>query len=114
MAETPKIAIAHLAKSFGAHAVLKGVSLAVPAGGVVALIGPSGIINDFLKHLSGAFESDDAQIQITALGVWEALIDVCRDAGKLDHIDKRLWRLEALMIASTLTIFAAAVGLFLR
>ncbi len=33
---------------------------------------------------------------------------------KLDHIDKRLWRLEALMMASTLTIVAAAVGLFLR
>ena len=33
---------------------------------------------------------------------------------KLDHIDKRLWRLEALMITSTLTIVAAAVGLFLR
>ena len=31
---------------------------------------------------------------------------------KLDHIDKRLWRLEALMMASTLTIVAAAVGLF--
>ena len=33
---------------------------------------------------------------------------------KLDHIDKRLWRLAALMMASTLTIVAAAVGLFLR
>ena len=34
---------------------------------------------------------------------------------KLDHIDKRLWRLEALMMmASTLTIVAAAVGLFLK
>ncbi|AWN51829.1 amino acid ABC transporter ATP-binding protein [Methylobacterium sp. 17Sr1-1] len=42
MAETPKIAITHLAKSFGANTVLKDVSLAVPVGGVVALIGPSG------------------------------------------------------------------------
>ena len=33
---------------------------------------------------------------------------------KLDHIDKRLWRLEALMMASTLTIVAAAVGLFIK
>ena len=33
---------------------------------------------------------------------------------KLGHIDKRLWRLDALMMASTLTIVAAAVGLFLR
>ena len=32
---------------------------------------------------------------------------------KLNHIDKQLWRLEALMMASTLTI-VAAVGLFLK
>ena len=29
---------------------------------------------------------------------------------KLDHIDKRLWRLEALMMASTLTIVAQPWG----
>lgn len=33
---------------------------------------------------------------------------------KLDHIDKRLWRLEAMMMASTLTIVIAAVGLFMK
>ncbi len=33
---------------------------------------------------------------------------------KLEHIDKRLWRLEAMMMASTLTIVAAAVGLFMK
>ena len=33
---------------------------------------------------------------------------------KLNHIDKRLWRLEALMMASTLTIVAAAVALVIR
>ena len=33
---------------------------------------------------------------------------------KLDHIDKRLWRLEAMLMASTLTIVAAAVGLFMK
>ena len=33
---------------------------------------------------------------------------------KLNHIDKRLWRLEAMLMASTLTIVAAAVGLFMR
>ena len=33
---------------------------------------------------------------------------------KLDQIDRRLWRVEALMMASTLTIVAAAAGLFLR
>ena len=33
---------------------------------------------------------------------------------KLDHIDKRLWRLEALMMASTLTIVVAAAGLYMQ
>ena len=33
---------------------------------------------------------------------------------KLNHIDKRLWRLEAMLMASTLTIVAAAVGLFMK
>ena len=33
---------------------------------------------------------------------------------KLNHIDKRLWRLEALMMASTLTIVVAAVSVFMN
>ena len=33
---------------------------------------------------------------------------------KLDHIDKRLWRLEALMLVSTRCVVVAAAGLFLR
>ena len=33
---------------------------------------------------------------------------------KLDHIDKRLWRLEAMLMASTVTIVVAAVGLYMR
>ncbi len=32
----------------------------------------------------------------------------------LDGLKKRLWRPEALVMASTLTIVAAAAGLFLR
>jgi polar amino acid transport system ATP-binding protein len=40
--EAPMIEVDNLRKSFGALAVLKGVSLKVPRGGVVAIIGPSG------------------------------------------------------------------------
>ena len=36
------IAVAGLRKRFGGHEVLKGIDLAVPRGGAVALIGPSG------------------------------------------------------------------------
>ena len=31
--------------------------------------------------------------------------------GKLESLDKRMWRLEALLMASTLSILAAAVGI---
>jgi polar amino acid transport system ATP-binding protein len=40
--EAPMIEVEGLKKSFGAVAVLKGISLTVPRAGVVALIGPSG------------------------------------------------------------------------
>lgn len=40
--EQPMIEISGLRKAFGAHQVLRDVSLSVPRGGVVALIGPSG------------------------------------------------------------------------
>ena len=33
---------------------------------------------------------------------------------KLDGLDKRLWRLEAMLMASTLTVVIAAVALFMK
>ncbi|WP_349631061.1 amino acid ABC transporter ATP-binding protein [Bradyrhizobium jicamae] len=42
MSDAPMIELAHVKKSFGAVNVLKDISLRVPRGGVVALIGPSG------------------------------------------------------------------------
>ena len=43
------------------------------------------------------------------------LLKVCSDEASenLDGLKERLWRLKAIMMASTLTIVAAAVGLFL-
>lgn len=34
--------------------------------------------------------------------------------GKLDSLDKRMWRLEALMFASTLSLMGMVVALFVR
>jgi len=34
--------------------------------------------------------------------------------GKIDTLDKRMWRLEALVMASTLSIIAAVAALLLR
>ena len=33
---------------------------------------------------------------------------------KLDHIDKRLWRLEAMVMGSTLCVVVAAVSVFMN
>ena len=42
MTTTPAIELSGLTKSYGDHAVLKGVDLSVPAGGVFALLGSNG------------------------------------------------------------------------
>ena len=42
MSDAAMIELIHVKKSFGAVSVLKDISLRVPRGGVVALIGPSG------------------------------------------------------------------------
>jgi hypothetical protein len=49
-------------------------------------------------------------------GRWLLLLKVRSDEApeNLDGLKKRLWRLEAIVMASTLTIVAAAAGLFLR
>jgi ABC-type Fe3+/spermidine/putrescine transport system ATPase subunit len=49
-----------LVKRFGDHAVLDGVSLAVPEGEIVALLGPSGSGKTTLLRLVAGFERADA------------------------------------------------------
>ena len=55
----------------------------------------------------------DAQAKLEA-HERECAIRYASFEDKLNHIDKRLWRLEAMLMASTLTIVAAAVGLFMK
>lgn len=55
----------------------------------------------------------DAQAKLEA-HERECAIRYASFEDKLNHIDKRLWRLEAMLMASTLTIVAAAVGLFMQ
>jgi len=58
----PLLALSDVSKRFGAHEVLKGVSLAVEAGEVVAIIGRSGSGKSTLLRCLNGLETPDAGI----------------------------------------------------
>ena len=55
-----QLAITGLCKAFGAHPVLTGVDLTVPAGSLTAILGPSGSGKTTLLRLLAGFERADA------------------------------------------------------
>ncbi|HCD64017.1 MAG TPA: ABC transporter ATP-binding protein, partial [Alphaproteobacteria bacterium] len=61
----PKIEIAHLAKSFDNKTVLRDVSLSIPAGQSLCIIGTSGCGKSVtLKCLLGLITPDEGSIKI--------------------------------------------------
>jgi len=54
------VAVSGLYKAFGAHQVLTGVDLEVPAGSLTAILGPSGSGKTTLLRLMAGFERADA------------------------------------------------------
>jgi iron(III) transport system ATP-binding protein len=55
-----QVAVTGLHKSFGAHPVLTGVDLEVPAGSLTAILGPSGSGKTTLLRLMAGFERPDS------------------------------------------------------
>jgi iron(III) transport system ATP-binding protein len=55
-----QLAVSGLHKAFGAHPVLTGVDLEVPAGSLTAILGPSGSGKTTLLRLMAGFERPDA------------------------------------------------------
>ena len=55
-----QLAVAGLDKSFGAHQVLSGLDLEVPAGSLTAILGPSGSGKTTLLRVLAGFEHADA------------------------------------------------------
>lgn len=63
MAAAPMIQIVDLFKSFGAHEVLSGISLEVPAGSTLVILGGSGSGKTVLmKHMIGLLKPDSGRV----------------------------------------------------
>ena len=65
------VAVTGLYKAFGAHQVLTGVDLDVPAGSLTAILGPSGSGKTTLLRLMAGFERADAG----TIRIGDALVD---------------------------------------
>ena len=66
-----QVAVSSLHKAFGAHPVLTGVDLEVPAGSLTAILGPSGSGKTTLLRLMAGFERADAG----TIRIGDALVD---------------------------------------
>jgi len=64
-----QVAVTGLHKAFGAHPVLAGVDLEVPAGSLTAILGPSGSGKTTLLRLMAGFERADAGTITIGTGV---------------------------------------------
>ena len=80
----PKIEIAHLAKSFGNKTVLRDVSLSIPAGQSLCIIGTSGCGKSVtLKCLLGLITPDEGSIKI------DGVETVGQSRGKREEVLRR-------------------------
>jgi iron(III) transport system ATP-binding protein len=66
-----QVAVTGLYKAFGAHQVLTGVDLEVPAGSLTAILGPSGSGKTTLLRLMAGFDRADAG----TIGIGDVLVD---------------------------------------
>src|SRR6202034_3469409 len=66
-----QVAVNGLYKAFGAHPVLTGVDLEVPAGSLTAILGPSGSGKTTLLRLMAGFERPDAGM----ITIGDAVVD---------------------------------------
>ena len=65
MSERPLVELREVRKSFGGHAVLQGVDLTVPLGGVCCVIGPSGSgKSTLLRCINGLVPIDAGSIRV--------------------------------------------------
>ena len=106
MTTTSAIEIAGLTKSFGDHAVLRGVDLSVPAGGIFALLGSNGagkttmvrILSTLLRADSGAATVNDYDVATQPVEVRESI----SLTGQFAAVDEVLTGRENLVLVGEL------------
>jgi ABC-2 type transport system ATP-binding protein len=106
MTTTPAIEIAGLIKSYGDNAVLEGVDLRVPAGGIYALLGSNGagkttvvrILSTLLKADGGRACVDGHDVSHEPIGVRESI----SLTGQFAAVDEILTGRENLVLVARL------------
>lgn len=69
--ETPKIELVELCKSFGPKVVLDHLSLEIPEGESLVLVGPSGTGKSvLLKHMIGLLAPDSGRVVVDGVDLW--------------------------------------------
>jgi iron(III) transport system ATP-binding protein len=82
-----QLEIAGLRKAFGAHPVLTGVDLSVPAGSLTAILGPSGSGKTTLLRLLAGFDRADAgTITIGAVVVDGPKVHVAPERRRIGYV----------------------------
>ena len=91
------IAVEQLKKSFGRHAVLRGISLSQQRGETVVIIGPSGCgKSTFLRCLNQLEKIDSGRVSVAGIEF---------DHAHLDHATQHRLRLRAGMVFQSFNLF---------
>ena len=103
---TTAIEVAALTKSYGDHAVLRGIDLAVPAGTVYALLGPNGAgKTTMVRILSTLIAADGGEARVAGSDVRREADAVRRSigvTGQFSAIDELLTGRENLQLMADL------------
>jgi ABC-2 type transport system ATP-binding protein len=79
---TTAIEVTGIAKSYGDHAVLRGIDLTVPVGTVYALLGPNGAgKTTMVRILSTLLAADDGEARVAGFDVRREPDGVRRSIG---------------------------------
>lgn len=106
MSDSPAISVSGITKSFGSHAVLRGVNLTVDAGSIVALLGSNGAgKTTLIRILSTLLSPDTGQATVAGhdvTGAAPAVRESISLTGQFAAVDEILTGRENLILVARL------------